>query len=295
MSASGPAPGATFTFTASDDWALFRGVLGWQVPGAPLTGQSAAEYDTRTGPAETVLKAYVTANAVTRLALPVTVAPDLGRGDDITVSCRMHPLADRLFPAVELAGLGATVVQSGAGLLVDVREPATHPHELSETSGAIRAWSLARSAASATRVVVGGPGEGTARTFRAVTDAALETSIGQVLEKFRDATDADTTTLLDERGAVTLAEGAPTSGLSVDLVDTPDMRYGRHLLVGDVLTLRLGDVVVTDTLREVRMTWKPGTGPRVTPHVGLWDASPFDQLSRSVAQIARTVRDNVRR
>jgi len=295
FSATGPAGASSFTFTAAGDWRLLRRVLGWQVPDAPLSGQSASEYDSRTGAAETVLKGFVTANAVDRLGLPVTVSTDQERGESITVAARMHPLADVLFPAVELAGLGALVSQGPDGLVVDVREPVVHEYELSESSGAIRSWKLARSAHDATRVVVGGPGEGTARTFRSVVDAALESATGDVLEVFKSATDASTNSLLDDRGALTLAETAPTSGLSVELADTPDLRYGTSFLVGDVVTLRVGDVAVTDTLREVRMTWSPSTGPQVVPVVGLWDASPVDALARAVSRLALSVRDSVRR
>lgn len=181
----GPGISGQTTFTVEDDLRLLWRVLGWPVPTAGLSAQTSG-YDTRTGPAETVVKAFVQANAVTRLGLPVTVAPDLARGGNITVSTRMHPLADRLFPMVDVAGIGVTVRQNGPGLLLDCYTPAASPRTLTEQSGVVQDWSYSLTDPQATRVIVGGQGEGTARSFTSSVDAAREAEWADVLEVFRD-------------------------------------------------------------------------------------------------------------
>lgn len=285
----GPAVGSSITFNVSDDWRILRNVLGWPVPGSAIGSQSGSEYDTRTGAAETVAKAFITANAVTRLGLPVTVEATHGWGSSITVAMRMDPLADKLFPAVEQAGVGLTVRQSGSGLLVEARQPTTRPQVLTEESAAVRSWSLSTSSPDATRTVVGGQGDGTARTFRVVTDSTAETAWGDKIEGFQDATDAATTALLDARGAQANAENAAKSGLSVELADTPGLRLLRDFQMGDVLTLAVGGVTVTDTLREATLSWSATDGVQVTPSVGGWDATPGRQLMDVITRMVRAV------
>lgn len=191
-SGEGPEGQSTVTVTVEDDLRLLWRVLGWQVPGSPITNQTAAEYKTYTGNAETILKNAVTDNAVNRLGLPVTVAPNLGRGNTIAggVKFRMHPLAERLFPAVEQAGLGVRCYQSGLGLVVDVYQPQTYPKILSEASGTVRSWSWAKDGPTATSVVGGGGYEARDRIFASTTDTALQSLYRDVIEVFMDARDA---------------------------------------------------------------------------------------------------------
>jgi hypothetical protein len=293
--AAGQGAQSTFTYNVSDDWVLLQEVLGWPVPGSAIGSQSGSEYDTRTGVAETVAKAFITANAVTRLGLPVTVEATHGWGDSITVAMRMDKLADKLFPLVEQAGVDLTVRQSGSGLLVEARQPVTHAQVLTAESGAIRNWSLSRTAPDATRVVVGGQGDGTARTFRARTDATAETAWGRIVEGYTEATDVTTTALLDARGDAALVENAAKSGLSLELADTPGLRLFRDFMVGDVVTLLVAGIPITDTVREATLSWTAREGVKVTPSVGGWDNSPLKKFGRDVAAIAKNVAKLTRR
>lgn len=283
------------TARVEDDWRLLARVLGWQVPGSAIGAQSGAEYDVVTGPAETVVKTLVTANAVTRLGLPVTVAPDLGRGAEITTSLRMHPLVDRLYSAVDQAGIGVTVTQSGDGLLVDVREPVVHSRVMTVASGAMRSATLDRAAPTATRAVGGGQGEGTDREFRSLVDSARESQWGDVIEVFVDARDTADPAELDARLAQALADGAPRSGISLTLADTPSLRYGRDLLVGDTVSVDIDGQTYTDTLRSARLTWDPSAGLQVVPQIGERSDDPDEQLGRLIGRVLRDQRDLARR
>lgn len=295
----GPAGVGLVTFTVEDDKRLLWRVLGWPVPANPINGQSTAEYWRGTGPAETILKDAVRANAQSRLGMSVDVAPDLGRGATIPggVSIRMHPLADRLFPAVEQAGLGVTVVQDGpeqqgTGFRVDVYEPRAYPRALTEAGGTVVDWSWNRDAPAVTRVVAGGQGEGTARTFRRSINADLEAEWGDVIEGFVDARDAEDDATIDARAATALQEGAPTAGLAVTLAETGTFRYGgKGIRVGDTVTARVGvGTEITDLLREASIVWAADTGLSVTPVVGEITDDPDRAVAEAIAALARNQR-----
>lgn len=288
----GPSTDGSITFTVTDDFRLFKRILGWPVPGNALTAQTSL-YDVLTGPAETVLKAAVDRNAVDRLGEPVTVAPDLGRGAGITCSFRFHPLHDLLFPAVDGAGIGATVKQDGAGLLVDCYEPAVHPRVLTEASGNVLEWSWTSAEAEATNVVVGGAGDGTARLFAGYTDEALAAALNERIEVFKDSTDASTAPVMDQRAAEAFKEHAAKAGLTVKLAETSVFRYGGDgVHVGDRVTITVGDgLTITDTLRTVTLSWTRDNGLGVVPAIGQITDNTDRVFAQKLAAVAQGVRD----
>lgn len=179
----------SYTVSVEDDFRVLREILGWQVPTSAIGSQSGAEFKTYTGNAETIVKNVVTDNGVTRLAVPgLTVAANQNRGSTVPggVAFRMHPLADQLFPAVEDAGLGVTVKQVGSSLVLDVYEPTTFPRTLSVKGRTLQRTTMSRTRPTASRAIVGGSGEGKARYFRQLTDAAREAAYGMRAETFVD-------------------------------------------------------------------------------------------------------------
>lgn len=289
---AGPAHTATITVTVEDDLRLLTRMLGWPNPAGGIDAQGAATaYHTVTGPAETVLKTVVTANK-SRTSPAVTVAADSGRGSAITASLRMHPVSDRVLPLVDAAGIGVTVRQQGTGLVLDCYTPTVRAQPLSEDAGTVVDWSWSQEAPAATRVVVGGQGEGTAREFVHVTDSGREAAWGESIEVFRDARDSDDTAVLTLRGQETLTEGAAKAGLSLTLAETAGFAYGRSVRVGDVVTTALAPgVEVTDTLREARIVWDAENGLTATPVVGERTDDPGDMLRGTLQALTRAVRD----
>ncbi|EYR64680.1 hypothetical protein N866_07210 [Actinotalea ferrariae CF5-4] len=297
------------TFEITDDWRLLTRLLGWPNPTGSITQQGDdGAYDVRSGAAETVLKAFLTAN-LARLGagthhLPVTIAPDQGRGASIDVQMRMHPLADRVLPAIDQAGIGVTVRQGPTGLVVDCYEPTQWPLNLSEDGGSLIAsdWSLA--APEVTRVIVMADGEGEARVMRGPfvnTDA--ETAYRDVIERAIDARDLKSTELDFEtrvaaRAAEALAAGAAKAGLAVRLAETDTFRYGGDgVHVGDRVTVELAPatddaaaLLHTDVLREATLTWGRD-GAVVTPTVGDRDGDTERIFTRALAVLARRYRD----
>ena len=294
--AEGPKVNAKVVFQILDDGIVLEDTDGWPVPTSPISNQSAAEYATYTGAAETVVKNAARAN-FQRLGLPITVATDQGRGSTVPggVAFRFHPLADKLRPAADAAGIGITVRQDGAGLVLDCYEPRTYPHTLSEEAGTITEWSYERQRATATRAVAGGKGDGTARVFASYVDSSLEASSGRVREVFKDATDVDTTTALQGRAQQTVTEGAPTYGFSVKLSESGMFRYGeKGVRVGDIVTVDIGGSQRTDVLRECTLAFNRESGPTQTPVIGAIDQTPERKTALFIARLAQGLRNSKR-
>ena len=273
------------TFSVEDDFRILHNWTAWPKPGAPLTGQD-VEYRTITGPAETVVKTVMAENAA-RLGFPLSVATDQGRGAVGTYTFRMHAPYDRLFPAVDQAGIGVTVWQHGNSLVLDCYTPRDYPHRLSPESGTVIGGSYTLAAPTATRVVVGGQGEGVAREFRQYPDAARESQWNDVIEVFRDARDSTSADVFAERAAETLAEGAPMAGLSLELSETKHFRYGGDgLRIGDRVTAVIDGLLYTDVLREVRLS-ADKDGDLATPVIGERLDDPDVRLAKSIRALKR--------
>lgn len=294
----GPKLSGKVTFTVHDDFRLFHNTLGWQRPAADISlqGEGGVEYDTQTGPVETVVKYYLAANARDRLGRNVVIAPDLGRGPTITASLRMHPLYDRLFPVVDGAGIdntgiGWTVRQIDGALVADCYEPTTVPRTLSEEAGVIRDWSFTKIGPDATRVVIAGQGEGALRSYRTIEDLDREAQFGDVIEVPRDARDEEDPTKLPARGQEVLDEAAPKAGLSITLSESGRFQYGR-VKVGDLLTMAVGNGITVGPkpLQEVNFAWTFQEGFTKTPVVGEVQNDPSRKMMAKVLEIGRSLR-----
>lgn len=302
LSGEGRASRATRTFKIVDDFDdIFMQTLGWPNPTGTVTQQGDdGAYFTRTGPAETVLKQIVQANT-TRVGKQLVVPATAGLGDDVTISIRMHPLHDRLFPACD--GLKVAVVQVDDERILQVSERGTYGRTLTEASGVVTTNSLNVIAPTVTRVTVGAGGEGEARAFRQFIDDDLELAYGTdgkrfVRERFVDArdipaADPNLNALLQARADEALAEGAPTVSLSIDLTETDRLRFGATFAVGDLVTVQplALPFPVSQPISEVEVTWAPGQGRKVTPRVGATEPTADAQMTKYIQALARAVRD----
>lgn len=298
-SAEGSAAQRELTFQLSDDYRILTNTLGWQSPASAIGSTPVtqpAEHDVRTGSAEAVLKGFVTANAVTRLGRPLTVATNLNRGSTITVQSRMDKLTDGLFPLVDQAGIGVTVRQVGAGLVLDCYTPATFPIDLSEEGGTLDgvAWDLVPP--DVTRVVVQGPGDGVAREHVVRINAAAEALYGDVIEQATDARDVkaddpNKAALMQARGDEVLAAGAARSGFKLTLSDTETFRYGGDgVRVGDRIRAEIAPGnVVEEILREATLTFNLD-GPSESLVAGERENDPDARLYRQLSDVTRDVR-----
>lgn len=292
-SSEGPGGQGFVTCTIQDDKRLLWNIRGYPVPGASESAQTSA-YRTYTGDAETIVKDAIAENVarLPELAGRVVIAPNLHRGAVIPggVKLRMHPLADRLFPAVEQAGLGVRVYQSGAQLVVDVYESRVYPRALSEAAGTLRNWKWTKTGPEVTRMVAGGQGEAEARVFRALADPALESVYRDVIEGFVDARSGQETAELDQSMREELEAGRPKAGLSLELSETKHFRYGA-VEVGDLVTVKAGGLTITDVLRSASFEWTRAGGLVIVPAVGDIDETTNGSVLRAVAKLWRGFTD----
>lgn len=291
----GPSTSGSLTLSLRSDYRLLSQILAWPVPTAALTAQT-SEYYTATGSAESIVKNVVTANMITRLGMNVTCAADQNRGSVITdgITFRFHPLAERLFPTIEEAGIGITFEQQGAVIVCDVIVPPVYGMVLTEESGALTSWSWTSTDPTATRVVAGGQGEGITRAFSSIADTVLEGNHNDIVEVFRDSRESSngTSTALGSRADETLKEGAPTSGFVISLAETETFRYGRNgLVVGAMVTISVAGVTRTDLLREVTMTYTHADGIVVTPVIGEIQNNPDRTIAKFLARLKKSVGD----
>ncbi|MFJ4107882.1 Gp37-like protein [Oerskovia enterophila] len=283
-------------FAVEDDFSVLTGeVQCWPNPTGTIAQQGDDEaYFTVTGPAETVLKAILAPN-VTRQGTVLTIPATAGLGATITGSVRFHTAFERLFPAVEQAGLGVRVRQAGASRILEVYVPETYDRELTQESGIVVSGEYSVSRPTITRVTALAGGEGTARVVRQKIDAAREAEWGVVMAATRDARDVasddpNLEALLLARMDETLAEGASKASLKCELTETESFRYGVTFALGDKVTIRLADAPpITDYVRSVDFSWSKDDGVRITPRVGEWSDVSNDPLIERVVELTRAV------
>jgi hypothetical protein len=295
IQAQGPIFGSTLVVTVLADW--IDTVLAWPVPGNVITNQN-VEYYRATGPAETVIKNLITANAVTRLGEPWTVATSLGRGNTVTIAARYSLLSDVLQELID-PGVGLSMVRypNDSTVSVDVYEPVDRSNRvLSEASGAITSWSMTVGAPTVTRGIIGMDGEGTARAMTQTVvppaHTATEIAYGLVIESFVDARDVATTAEGQARGADIVLEGSPTISISATLAETPFWRVGHSINLGDIVTVEpIPGLISVERVTEIELLYNAENGLTVTPKVGdPNESSPTRLIVDKMARIASAVR-----
>lgn len=287
----------------ADDLVWIEDRLALPVPSGPP--YDAAAYDVRTGPAETVMRAYVNVNAgpgstAARQVAGLTLAPDQARGATVTGRARFSPLGD-LLRGLAIGGgdLGWRVVQSGANLEFQVYQP-TDKRALVKFSpelGNLASYDYTEEASKANYVYCGGSGEGTARVIREGSDAAAIARYGRRIEMFRDRRDTSDAAELDQTIAEELTENAARTELSIEPVDTEAVSFWTDYYLGDEVTLVTHGGVIEEKIREVRFRMDGQEGVNVTPSVlspnnesrDLY-AGLFDQVRRLSARIGQLER-----
>ena len=269
---TGPGVSGEWTFGVEDNFRVLRNFLIYQVPGGTMAQQSNAYNYTKTGTAEEVFKDIVTKNIQNRSYEPIIVPANLGRGGTVTAQARMAKVYNEMFPLLESMGLGVKIDMTPAGLVIDVYEPGVFMTTLSENSRIIRKWKYQLDAPEVTHVVVGGQGQGTARTFISHTNTSRENLWGDRIEVFADARDAELLDTYHERADEVLFDGQGGAGIIVTLAETENFKFGgdKGLKVGQLVTAKVagGAVQVTDILREIDFSFDVEKGLKLTGKIG---------------------------
>lgn len=267
------ASGATLTVSGVSDDYLLAARLVYPDPTQPADNQIADAYDIRSGVGETVMKGLVDDNtgpsAILARRSGLTIEVDNTRGATVSSSARFDNLLDVLSTLGSAAGLGFQTVQVGSAIVFDVYEPAdlTTTARFSTELGNLRGYSYELDAPNATRVIVAGQGEGTARTFIERSDTTAEADWSTRVEVFQDRRDTDDLPTLQQAGDETLADQGPATKLALSPVDTPRMRFREHYNRGDKVTVEIPGGTITDVVTQINLQIDDG-GTQVVPVVG---------------------------
>lgn len=236
---------------------------------------STEAYDIQSGAAEAVMKRYVDYNggpsALSQRQVPgLTLAPDQGQGSTITQSARFDDLLT-LLQTIALAGgdLGFRVVQVDNALQFQVYTPENKTATIifSPALGNLRAFTYSETAPSANYVIVGGQGQGTARTFVERGDSASIAKWGRI-EDFEDRRDTSDATQMQQTITDTLSQDAEQNSLSITPVDTKAMTFGQDYSLGDkVSVVIVGEDDKVDIQRVVSFLQAPQTVESSIEHV----------------------------
>lgn len=270
---SGPTASATYTKTSSDttgtweiigtdDSIILGERLAYPVPSTDDLSLQTAAYDTRTGPAETVVKEYVAANMgasapASRRITALTVDTDLGRGQTVKGNARFESLGALAESLLVTSALGFDVIQNGSNLTFNIYEPVDRSATIRMDVDNLRLTSSTYSYTSpvATRVIVGGSGDGAARILleRSSTDSvAAETTWGRRIEVFSDSRSSSASVDLAQSGDEILTDkGKTIESISVKPSDDETMALGRDWGLGDKVTVVVGTLEVVKVVSEI--------------------------------------------
>lgn len=280
-------------FTGVDDVVWLARRLASPEPDVAVPPYDGQDYDVRTGPASSVIHAYVDANVGTaavaaRRVTGFTVGTDPVVGTTVTGRARWQTVLDLCAALADAGGIGFRVVDLtfGAYALVD-RSAAV---QFSVDLGNLAAFSYASAAPEFNHIVVAGGGAGVARVVVEVSDSTSVSGWGRI-ESFRDRRDTTDTTEMTQTANGDLAENASKIGLALTPIDTGSVRFGDHYNLGDVVTVIVDGVAIVDTVREVTIELT-GAGESVRPLIGNPEASPHrPRLFGLAARLNRQIRD----
>lgn len=260
-------PDGVIQITGLDDSVVLRDRLAYPTPTtADVTLQTSA-YDVRTGPAEDVMKQYVNVNcgpgaAAVRVIPNLIVDPTSSTGATVKGSARfdvLYELLQQLADASLNAGtaIGFNVVQSGTSLVFDTYLPTDRSSyirmDIANNRLLESTYSLAQP--KTTRVIVGGSGDLTARTFAERASAAslaAETAWGRRIESFVDSRDsADATALATAGDSVLGTDGRAQVTASIKPTDDSSMLFGKDWFLGDTVTVVIGTYELAAVVTEI--------------------------------------------
>lgn len=287
------------------DTAELRSRLCWPDPAHALTttpSTFAASHDTRTGPREDLILAYIADNLgpaapLASRRLPALLLPaSLGRGGTTTKAARMDVLADVVATLAEQGGLRVRIVHDESAGPARLAVVITATQDVSDdvvfgsvnvarATGFVTAWGYSLADPELTDAVVFSAGELTAREAALFTDSGATTLWGRRREVLVDQRQTDDPADIANAATEKLAEGATPVQIEFTVAAGGDVEYRTDYDLGDRLGVELPGlpVEITDTtLREAATTVQWQEAEEVSLVVG----SP-GVTSRSTAEAAR--------
>lgn len=219
-------------------------------------------YDTRTGVASTVMYGYVSDNIgptapLARRRTELSMAPDTVIGDTVKFSARYDDLNTMLNELSVAGGVGYRVVQVGQNLEFQVYDTTDKSAQIrfSIDNETLDSYEWTQKAPEVTRIIVAGTGQGTERTvFMVMADASYiaEALWGQVRVEFSDQRSTSDPAQLTQYAMNRLEDGGiSTASVKFDPVDTAQIQFGRDYQLGDIVSVIVDNIEVTDIVQQV--------------------------------------------
>jgi len=294
------------TVSGVSDADLFAGRILYPDPTKAITAQPSA-YDNRSGPAETVLLAYVNANAgpgalTSRRVRGLRVPASQGRGKNVSIKGRLGGLADLVADVSEAGSLHVDVLHGEddtpyLGTSVrPVRDLSTNIRFGSSkdfTAGLVgEDWSYTLSRPTVTDAIVAGGGQGVNRLFVEKVDSTAETLWGMKVEQLVDQRQTTDSGELNDAGTDALADGSNPVAVSFTVTETADIHYRRDWRVGDRVGVTIDGLDLSNVVREVTTTVQAQSGSpteTVSAVVGSRDSSNWS--TKTNADVARALKN----
>lgn len=283
-------PGGTVTVTGATDELILSKTLAFPLPSQPDVTQQTDSHDDSAGPAETVMKHYVSANVTARTWPILTVATDQARGAATTYSARFDVLGDLLTSISNATGMGFYVKYDGAGPRFEVYQTRdlTKSVRLSVNNNTLDGQRVSIAAPGVTRVIVAGQGEEENRTFIEVnsTDSLqAEDDWGMRMERFLDQRQTNDLTELTKGGNDELAKDGFTM---VDVQAVPSetsvfvFGEGKDWYLGDIVTVIQDDEELPTQVTGVNLKVSSTDGFKLGAVLG--DPYGFDNALRNAVK-----------
>jgi hypothetical protein len=294
----------TMDLTWASDLIWLWGRICYPDPAHVITGQS-TDTDERTGPAETVLLAFINANAgpgalaARRVPGLGPMPASLGRGPNAKKTAKLDVLGQLVADMAESAGVRVTVQQVGTALAVVVADAPDlsawaryGPREAGGPGLLAEDWSYTISRPALNDAIVAGGGDGLLRVYRERTDADSATAWGGRIEQLVDSAQTVASDELDQAGDDALAAGAAPVEIKATVLDDPDLRIGVDVPMGAQVALDLDGDLIVERLRQVTTTIAVADGQptvSVVPVIGSPDAA-LTQDQKAFLRMRRDLR-----
>ncbi|MGW3336214.1 siphovirus ReqiPepy6 Gp37-like family protein [Streptomyces sp. NPDC001009] len=244
-------PLGTLTVEGVDDTIILADMLAWPDPANGNAATQNFAYDERSGPAESLMHAYVNANVgpsapANRRRAGLIMGTNGARGATVSKSARFETLGELCSSLADPNGLGFRIVQRGPTLVFETYAVAdrTKDARLGVTNNTLAGQRVSTTPPAKTQVIVGGDGDGSNRLFVGVNSPASvqsEADWGRRIENFVDERSTTDTAELTQKGADALADGGSTmkAAQAVPMEDSA-LDFGRDWFLGDRVSVIVG-------------------------------------------------------
>lgn len=279
-------PKGVWSIRGATDAIVLGEHLAYPTPSTANVAAQTSAYDSQSGVASSVMYGYVQRNLVSgtapaaRAVSGLSIATDTAIGSTVVYNARFQKLGDLLstLAAVSNPQLGFDIKQVGTGIVFSVYQPADKSGlvRMDAANGTLQKVQYGYGY-GATRAIVGGMGQLTARQFVEVSNTSAESQWARRVEVFVDQNNESDTTKLTQYGKDKLAEGGSITSIEVTPSSDLVMEYGVDWNLGDTVSVIIDSQQVSAIVSQATITVAED-GVRVGATVGQPSGFDFDSI-----------------